>query len=228
MRVALEARKLRLSDLAAAVNVSRPAVSGWIRGEQLSVANLMSIAEYLQVSLNWLILDLGPMNIAADGELSATEENLIKIVRYFGSEAIRPTLELVKSLVMNKQQETVKNIKAYDLVSRTSIPIAVLDKKGHLVFSNIYHNQLLGLDDIRASTLIGAHFTEWVPKIFHRNFRSIIQNTLKNGFSDYSRVGIVCQETQEIRQIIVHSRAVRANDGIGVQLVLCSIDQHVS
>lgn len=223
IREALETRGIRPADLAERLGVSRAAVSCWLKGEKLSVNQLCAISTELDVSLNWLVLALGSPNIAADAAISTTEEDMIRLLRYFGDDAVQTARSMVSALA-GTEQPPLKRFKAYDLISRTEMPILVLDATGHLVFSNIYHNRLLGLDEEAARQLQGRHFTDWVPKVFHRKFRSILQDTLRKGYTTFNSMHITCPVTHQERKLIIHSRAVTTANGPGAQLLIRSVD----
>lgn len=223
IRRALEARNIRPAELAARLGVSRAAVSNWLKGEKLSAAHVCAVATELDVSINWLALGIGSIEIAADATLTQREEDMIRLVRYFGDEVLQRAVGMVTALSQQNRQP-LRQFKAYDLVSHTQMPIAVLDANGHLVSSNIYHNQLLGMNEDEARNLHGRHFTDWIPKIFHRKFRSILEDTLRKGHATYNKMHLICPVTQQERKLIIHAHAVSTPNGPGAQLIFKPFD----
>lgn len=227
IRRALEARNIRPAELAGRLGVSRAAVSNWLRGEKLSATHISAIATELDVSINWLTLGIGSIDIAADATLSPREEDMIRLVRYFGDDILQRAVSMVTALsqhMSQQERQPLRQFKAYDMVAHTQMPIAVLDAGGHLVFSNIYHNQLLGMNEDEARSLQGRHFTDWIPKIFHRKFRSILEDTLRQGHATYSNMHLICPVTQQERKLIIHAHAVSTPAGPGAQLLFKPFD----
>lgn len=217
---------MRASQLAQALGVSRAAVNSWLKGEKLSLGNVVGIANALDVSLNWLVGGIGSVNLAADPALSADEENLLRLLRHLGDDALSQALGMLKAM-QSVEQNPLKRFKAYDLVSRSELPIAVLDADGFLVYSNIYHNRLIGLGDDHQPSLNSHHFTEWIPRVFHRQFRSLLQDTLRQGHATYKNLQVRCPINQSVRTFIIHANAVSTHTGPGVHLLMKVIDSSV-
>lgn len=223
IRLALDARDMRPSDLAARSGVSRAAVSSWLKGENLSLANINIIAKVLDVSLNWLVMGIGSVQLAADSDVSQEEQNLLRLLRHFGEDALSQSLGMVRA-TQEQAQDPLKCFKAYDLVSSTQLPVAVLDADGFLVYSNIYHNRLLGLENVDRLKLQSHHFTEWIPRVFHRPFRNLLQDTLRKGHATYRDLQITCPVNQVMRRFLIHTHAVSTPAGPGIHLLFKRID----
>ncbi|KQQ61537.1 MULTISPECIES: helix-turn-helix transcriptional regulator [Rhizobium/Agrobacterium group] len=82
IREAIASHKVRkIHALAAELNVSVAAVSRWQNGGHTSLENVCSLAELLDVSLDWLLLGRGTMNWHSDKSISATELQSVLLLR---------------------------------------------------------------------------------------------------------------------------------------------------
>lgn len=82
IREAISQHKVRkIHALAAELKVSVAAVSRWQNGGHASLESVCSLAELLDVSLDWLLLGRGTMDWHSDRSMSATELQGILLLR---------------------------------------------------------------------------------------------------------------------------------------------------
>lgn len=83
--------------LAHDLEVDESAISRWKQDGAMSLTNAARIAEVLDVSMDWLILGRGEMDVHKSAELQPREAELVRTLRDFPGEAVE---DLARFLAM--------------------------------------------------------------------------------------------------------------------------------
>lgn len=82
LRQALRRRRVgKLYVLALEVGVNESALTRWKRGDAISTANAVRLCQVLDISLDWLLLGRGTMDLHKSAFASAREEQLLAQLR---------------------------------------------------------------------------------------------------------------------------------------------------
>lgn len=82
LRVAMQIRGIsKLCAMAAAVNVSESAISRWCSGGTMTVANIITVCEVLNISADWLLLGRGQMDSQGVDTLTSHPEIGLALAR---------------------------------------------------------------------------------------------------------------------------------------------------
>src|SRR5262245_50415842 len=88
LRTALRARRIpKLQAIAEDIGVSQSAISRWQNGGHISLESLVRLCTYLDVSADWLLLDRGHAQAHRDVTPTATEIELLMLLREHGPDA---------------------------------------------------------------------------------------------------------------------------------------------
>lgn len=78
----------KMMALAHDLNVNESAISRWRQDGAMSLANAARVAEVLDISMDWLILGRGAMDIHKTPDLKTEEFELIQAVRRIDGESV--------------------------------------------------------------------------------------------------------------------------------------------
>jgi len=98
LRYALQHRGFHKSyALAYQLGVNESAVSRWKKGGPITISNAIALADALDVSLDWLLMDRGHMDISPKPQQSAQELKLHQMLIKLPKNAIHPLYEFLQA-----------------------------------------------------------------------------------------------------------------------------------
>lgn len=103
----IEKRRVpKIAVLAHDLGVDESAISRWRRGGAMSLSHAASLCRVLDISMDWLILDRGEMDIPLQLALTSEERELVSAVRILPRGSVELLCKFLTMLVESREART--------------------------------------------------------------------------------------------------------------------------
>lgn len=181
---AMQQRNVSITNLAYALDLSKASVSEWLRGGGLSMQNLAAIALELNVSIDWLLMGKGTMDLF--GSIHPTEEEmeLVYHLRQTGPSTFDTFFRMISNIAKPIMgEDPVNQILTLDMLEQSRMALCVISHDGHIVDLNDAFLQVLGDNLDKTTDVIGTHFAEWITEEDIANAVIMMQTSYTRGYS---------------------------------------------
>lgn len=165
LQKAMREREITATNLAYTLGVSKSSVSDWLKGGGLTLNNVASIAVELNLSLDWLLLGKGSMDLFGPLHPTLIEMQLVNQLRSGG----RLSFDTFFTLMQNMARpllgdDPVKQIHALEMLEKSRTAMAVVHHNGVILDVNEPCLALLGDNLDKNTDVIGTCYMKWLAE----------------------------------------------------------------
>lgn len=165
LQEAMQIRNISITNLSYALGVSKASVSEWLRGGGLSINNLAAIALEMNISVNWLLMGKGSMNLFGPIHPTAEEMELIYHTRRASetvSDAFFNMISNIAKPVLG--DDPLNQLLAIEMLEQSGMALVIVDNKGIVTDVNDACLGLFGDNLDKTADVIGTHFSAWLEE----------------------------------------------------------------
>ncbi|HSC76347.1 MAG TPA: helix-turn-helix domain-containing protein [Pseudomonadales bacterium] len=181
---AMHHRGVSITNLAYALGLSKSSVSEWLRGGGLSMNSLAAIALELNISIDWLLMGKGKMDLFGAVHPTEEEMELVYMLRTVGPSTIDIFFNMITNIAKPiLGDDPVSQILALDMFEQSRMALCVLSHDGFILDLNEICLRMLGDNIDKHTAVIGTHFMEWLTDEDVPNAMRRIQTGFATGYN---------------------------------------------
>lgn len=165
LQVAMQARNITATKLAYALGISKSSVSDWLKGGGLNIQNAAAMALELNLSLDWLLLGKGGMDLFGPIHPTADEMLLVRQLRDAGQSAFASFFSMLENLARPALgDDPLSQVVALEMLEKSRMPMVIIGHEGLILDANDSCIEILGDDLDKRRDVLGTHFAAWLAK----------------------------------------------------------------
>lgn len=203
----MEYRNVSLTTLSLEIGVSKASVSDWIKTGRLSFEHLVGISICLNVSLDWLLLGIGKVDLHGPLHPSGEEREMISLLRECGGmQALTGFHKFIENLLHAQLGDApVQQVLAHKMLDDMACPLCVIDQQGLICDANYQCLSMLELNSPERTGFIGDNIKKWICPEYLLQAMEYIKKSAMGGVMSWMRcqmfVNIPFQNTIPVRML---------------------------
>lgn len=227
IRIVIKERNISSSELSKRLGVSKASVSQWIKGKNLTLKTLALLSSELDISLNWIIYNIGDSHRISSLKVNDKEEALLYIMRHIKNDITSSITNFLQSMegfisTVNLNRH-VPTDKIFEL---SKVAASTISIEGYLLESNAYHNKLIGLDptDLEHENI---YFLEFIAPEYKSKLKQVIASCKTGIKGDYCYFEMINIKNSKRIPVITKASLSTYNGELAINVLVKPVDADV-
>lgn len=164
LKTAMDFRHTSITALAIDMSVSKASVSDWLKTGKIAFEHLARLSLLLNISLDWLLLGQGKMELHGPIHPSRAERELITLLHQNGgSQALNSLHHFINSLLQSQLSNApMQQILDYKMLEDMHCPLCVINTQGIVCDANDACLTMLGLETTKKTRFVSNNISKWI------------------------------------------------------------------